>query len=410
MPYKSSQQQSGFNRITDHETTVRRGLRFWEIDRFFKCPVVGMCISLPEQKQLVRKAGISIKKKGPFELHEALVANSESENRLSRRVDNLLHRKFGKQTARWLACDPAQFMAEYHAAFDCGEYAEFVWATAVNPDLPLECKRKVFGDIHMAMHHNAHQSGKAKQKEALRQKEISDLRSKLKEAQGNRRVWQKKNARLKQERSDLRAAIVEMEKRHEKAKAETAGPDDRNRVGGRDRKYRILKQALERALHEWRHQVADLREKNRQLSAELERQLALNRRFEAEARGIIGEFAALDRCDATCPAFDLCKKRILIVGGITRMASLYRELIESRGGIFEYHDGYMKKGARGLESSLKRADLVLCPVNCNSHAACSIVKNLAKKHRKTVHMLANFSMSTVSQVIRGPHTGRGTLN
>ena len=35
-----------------------------------------------------------------------------------------------------------------------------------------------------------------------------------------------------------------------------------------------------------------------------------------------------------------------MVGGITRMESLYRELIESRGGVFEYHDGYVKKGAQ----------------------------------------------------------------
>ena len=54
---------------------------------------------------------------------------------------------------------------------------------------------------------------------------------------------------------------------------------------------------------------------------------------------------------------------------------------------------------------------VLCPVNCNSHAACSIVKNLGKKHNKTVHILANSSLSTISQVIRGGKDGDAcTLN
>jgi hypothetical protein len=93
------------------------------------------------------------------------------------------------------------------------------------------------------------------------------------------------------------------------------------------------------------------------------------------------------------------------------MESLYRELIEGSNGVFEYHDGYVKKGARDIESRLKRADMVLCPVNCNSHAACSIVKNLGKKHNKTVHILANSSLSTVSQVIWGK-TGNAacTLN
>jgi hypothetical protein len=91
------------------------------------------------------------------------------------------------------------------------------------------------------------------------------------------------------------------------------------------------------------------------------------------------------------------------------MEALYRALIESSGGIFEYHDGYMKKGFKLLEGRLRRADVVVCPVNCNSHAACSAVKNLAKKHNKTVHMLDNSSLSAVSQAIWNGAV-RGTIN
>ena len=63
-----------------------------------------------------------------------------------------------------------------------------------------------------------------------------------------------------------------------------------------------------------------------------------------------------------------------------------------------------------MKAVLKRADMVICPVNCNSHAACSIVKNLGKKHNKPVHMLASSSLSAVSQVIRGEEGEKGTLN
>ncbi|NCC06054.1 MAG: DUF2325 domain-containing protein, partial [Proteobacteria bacterium] len=76
------------------------------------------------------------------------------------------------------------------------------------------------------------------------------------------------------------------------------------------------------------------------------------------------------KCSPSCPSYDLCKKRVLIVGGIERMEKSYRRLIEERGGVFEYHAGHMKSGGKGLESSVQRADLVLCPVNCNSHGAC----------------------------------------
>ncbi|MDR0842968.1 MAG: DUF2325 domain-containing protein, partial [Acidobacteriota bacterium] len=94
-----------------------------------------------------------------------------------------------------------------------------------------------------------------------------------------------------------------------------------------------------------------------------------------------------------------CQKRILIVGGIERMESRYRRLIEEGGGVMEYHDGHVSKGAHELECCLRRADMVLCPINCNSHAACLIIKKLGKKHRKPVCMLPNFSLSAVSRAI-----------
>ena len=89
-----------------------------------------------------------------------------------------------------------------------------------------------------------------------------------------------------------------------------------------------------------------------------------------------------------------------MIGGFTRMKPFYRQLIEGSGGVFEYHDGYMKKGVRSLKSRFRRADIVLCAISCNSHAACSTVKKLGKKHKKSVHMLDRFSLSAVSHVIR----------
>lgn len=106
---------------------------------------------------------------------------------------------------------------------------------------------------------------------------------------------------------------------------------------------------------------------------------------------------------AQCPSYDLCKKRVLIVGGIERMEKAYRKLVEERGGIFEYHAGHMKSGGKGLENSVQRADLVLCPVNCNSHGACLKVKNLGKKFKKPVHMLSNFSLSAVARTMEQLH-------
>jgi tRNA U34 5-carboxymethylaminomethyl modifying GTPase MnmE/TrmE len=100
--------------------------------------------------------------------------------------------------------------------------------------------------------------------------------------------------------------------------------------------------------------------------------------------------------DGNSSQINLSGRCILIVGGLFKMETLYRHLIEENGGIFEYHDGEMNAGIKKLENQVRRADLVLCPLNYNSHAASSVTKRLCKKYQKPLRMLANSSLSTIS--------------
>jgi hypothetical protein len=99
-------------------------LRYWEIEEMFKCPVVGMCLTDSEQKQLLKKSRISVQKKNPFGIHERLVSCSSSENHLSRRIDNLLQRKFGKEATSLLAQGHQEFMIRWRAASETGDFLE----------------------------------------------------------------------------------------------------------------------------------------------------------------------------------------------------------------------------------------------------------------------------------------------
>ncbi len=122
------------------------------------------------------------------------------------------------------------------------------------------------------------------------------------------------------------------------------------------------------------------------------------------------KFSGCRHCDPSCPLYGICRKRVLVVGGITRIRDRYRRIIEGEGGRFAYHDGYMNNGSKQLERHLKRADVVLCPVTCNSHGACSLVKKLGKKYNKPVHMLASSSLTALSQVIRGQERADMIIN
>lgn len=395
------------------ESRAGKQLRYWEVGHFFKCPLAGMCLSPAEQKQVAKKAGMSDKRSTPFEIHEVLVASSESENRLSRRVDALLQRKYAKSSAHLHALDDNAFLERFRQDFASGDYLGTVWAAATHPGLSTTVRRAVFGEIHMSMHWSADQRSLVMQRLERKEAELAAAADEARDLARQNRALRSEKAALQR---DLERRTAELAAGRKVSPPRAAQPvvetacwaDDALTVENRQLKLKLA--TLGESLARQKQAEISLAQEKQALQEALLQQKTLNALFQAETRKVMASLNGMQRCDADCPAFDLCRKRILIVGGITRMASLYRELIEGSGGVFEYHDGYMKNGVRQLESRLKRADVVLCPVSCNSHAACSIVKNLAKKHNKTVHMLANSSLSAVSQVIRGGDSQKAAIN
>ncbi len=146
-------------------------------------------------------------------------------------------------------------------------------------------------------------------------------------------------------------------------------------------------------------EINSLKAENKRLLEKLKKKKEIQRQFVNTTNEFLAGFVDKSKCDEACPSFNLCHKRSFVVGGIARMAPLYRAFIEKLGGIFEYHDGCVKDGIKTIEQGLKRADCVRCPVNCNSHGACSVVKNFGKKYNKPVHMLSSFSLSAVQKVV-----------
>jgi hypothetical protein len=369
-------------------------------------------MSFVEQRQVLKRTKLPAKKMTRHKLHEILVTCANEESYLSTRVDTLLQRKFGRESDPLLRLDKDAFMTRYREAFKAGDYCAALWAAAVHPSLPDESRQEAFGEVHMAMHFSGDERMKMMRKISMLEKKNAAMDVRTREAVGRRRTLQKENEKLKRTVAGLEAKVAAAD-RDKASLASDLSKARQQDIDPREPEDLTLKKqldALRQELAETRRRETSLKDKNARLMTELEKQREAAHHFRQETRDVISRMTKLNTCSPDCPAFDLCKKRILIVGGISRMESLYRELIENSNGIFEYHDGYVKNGVKQLESRLKRADVVLCPVNCNSHGACSVVKNLAKKHQKTVHMLSNFSLSTVSGVLHGGDTVQASLN
>lgn len=110
--------------------------------------------------------------------------------------------------------------------------------------------------------------------------------------------------------------------------------------------------------------------------------------------------ASCEGCNPSCSQFDLCQKRVCIVGGIERMETLYRRIVENNGGYLDYHSGSMQGGIKALEKYIRRADVIICPLNCNSHGACIKVKDMSKKLGKVLYLLPTGGISSVRRVLQ----------
>ena len=387
-------------------------LKLWEIDLCFRCPVIGACLSPAEQLSLLKKTGSFSEDATPYEIHEALVSIAGNESSLSRRIDTLLQRKYAQELSRHLALAPDTFVEQFRASLPSGQMAGALWAAAVRHDLDMDQKREIFGELHMAMHTFQRERAQFERRLEHAENEVETLRLDLKQAKTERRMIQKETDICRQGMMTLQNSLTSAEYDRTRLQRELDNrrqqDTDINMAAEELRSMKAMFADIQRQLDEALQYTTALEEENSDLRCELEQIQNPDCRFpqfysEPDA---VQEFHDTDaalppcrECDECCPVSDLCQKRILIVGGIERMESRYRKLIEGGGGIMEYHDGHVNRGSRDLECRLKRADMVLCPINCNSHAACLIIKKLGKKYSKPVCMLANFSLSAVSRAI-----------
>jgi hypothetical protein len=73
---------------------------------------------------------------------------------------------------------------------------------------------------------------------------------------------------------------------------------------------------------------------------------------------------------------------LLYVGGRQARIGHLRELAERSGAEFLHHDGGIEEREGLLPGLVSRADAVVFPVDCISHAAMSLVKRLCQQGGK----------------------------
>jgi hypothetical protein len=93
---------------------------------------------------------------------------------------------------------------------------------------------------------------------------------------------------------------------------------------------------------------------------------------------------------------------LLYVGGRPAQIGHLRALAERFGAIFLHHDGGIEERGGLLPGLVSRADAVLFPVDCVSHAAMSLVKRLCQQTGKPFLPLRSVGLAPFCAALKNP--------
>ena len=93
---------------------------------------------------------------------------------------------------------------------------------------------------------------------------------------------------------------------------------------------------------------------------------------------------------------NLGNRTILYIGGRLQAVAHLKRLVEDCNGSFTHHDGGMEESMCRLKSLFGRADAVVFPVDCVSHAALAKIKSLCRRWDKPYLPLRRSGLSALA--------------
>lgn len=353
-----------------------RRRRLWELDGHAYCPVIGVCLPLPQLRRLAEKALGRMQQHNDYEVHCIAVTECRHRSPLSEAVQKELEGRYA------LVLRAAQQLKSTEALGrwwdDCrasADWAGALWAALTHPRCDTVLEHRILGEVHMLQH----QVGMACRADLSRLDALHDenaiLGRELASAQTRcQQQAQQFSTRLEEQQAlalRLRAELVQsqtrqMQLQEQLAQFQSGSPDlpARLALSQQNRQLQEELQTLQRQLQQARQDA----------QAQRERAEALQQRMDAMPEPPATPTAAEP------PRLD--HRAVLCVGGRTASVPIYRQVIEHRGARFLHHDGGTEDNSSQLDATLAAADLVICQSGCISHNAYWRVKDHCKRTGK----------------------------
>ncbi|EKO39428.1 MAG: hypothetical protein B193_1864 [Solidesulfovibrio magneticus str. Maddingley MBC34] len=420
----------------------------------FACPIVGTCLTIAELRRICRKFGDAVPEAASdYEAHVFLVGQAKiTASPASKYLQKYLDKKYRKELRMfWKTEDEAELRRLWRERADAGDVPGPFWALMSHPTASNDLLRDVYGEVHMLSHRvgAANRADLAKlsrledklaettaaledSKAVLRQavavwktrcrqamEELATERAKRQAAERERvslreAIENSAVAAVRRDRDILRDQLVELADRLRSTEAEAG-------------RQALLLERMHADLAKTRQELADRDSEVAALEASLFSALGEAAAAHAahaehhvdDLEGLAahhGEACAGD-CAGNCPCpaggcrpgsaaagssphlvgGSLAGKRVLYVGGRSSLVSHYKVLAEKFGCELIHHDGGREQSAHRLWELLGCADAVVCPVDCVSHEACSLVKQACKGCLKPLILARSSGLSSLAR-------------
>ncbi|MDJ0871634.1 MAG: DUF2325 domain-containing protein [Gammaproteobacteria bacterium] len=401
---------------------VRRKTRkkLWEIDGHFHCGIIGTCLTLAELRKLYRKTwNKDTRHVSDYDIHTAFVGSASQPIPPSRLVQRLLESKYRRTVDRYCRLSGSDALAqEWRVDSDKGQVPAAFWAVASHCDASSELLREIHGEVHMLSHlAGASQRADLRRLAALEdeRRELSARLSRQAESHAQRiRGKEDQITALTRELREAQARGRALEKELHTARdraTDMLAPASAARAQNTDRtitQLTVRAEQAERQASEWMSLAKRAGDEIMQLKAEADRTASERQALEAQVMALL-EDEACESCPTAiaeqCPRLN--GRCILYVGGITRQMPHFRALVEKHGGQFVHHDGGLHQGHAKLNSTMARADAIMCALDLVSHDASLRVKRFCKKYAKPLVMLPSTGLAPFT---RGLHEVAGPLS
>ena len=373
-----------------------RRTKIWELSTHLHCSVIGTCLSTGELRQVLRKLGVTVPECSDHDLHSIGVELAGRHDRAAKLLHKALderHRVSINQFAK--ATTEEAVRSLWREAVRRGDIPGAYWATLTHPFATRAIIGNAFGEVHML----SHLVGAANRADIGRLRQLEEANGELL-ARLDRQQVAFRNAVVAHDATiaDLRQALA----REVAAKPTSACGDQR-----------VMEQLvadLERRLASETRRIAVLIERLECSRATIGEERAARTVLDSENRALRRELNSIETSLQACNSEASAKATpprlegltLLYVGGYPHQVARLRDLVQAAGGGFLHHDGGVEHHLNLLAGLASQANLVVFPVDCISHHAAHLAKQLCRQTHKRYVPLRSAGATSLLAALRQP--------